>query len=186
MGRSLAALSRGILLLLFALVAAAPSAAAADKPVETAWRLLDYLSVDYAGAVRNGRVISQSEYGEMREFSASVTQRLQALPANPNKPSLISKSRALEGAIAGRSGAGEVAGQARSLGAALLAAYPVPLAPKVVPDVSRGARLYAETCAACHGSSGRADTPAAKALDPQPVAFADRGRARERTTVAPY
>lgn len=33
------------------------------------WQLLDYVSVDYAGAVQNGSVISEVEYGEMQEFS---------------------------------------------------------------------------------------------------------------------
>jgi high-affinity iron transporter len=36
--------------------------------VQTTWRLLDYLAVDYPGAVRDGRIVSQAEYDEMREF----------------------------------------------------------------------------------------------------------------------
>ena len=68
-----------VLLLLAALVL--PSTARADTAaVQTTWRLLDYIAVDYRGAVENGRVISPFEYAEMREFSASVTQRLGALP----------------------------------------------------------------------------------------------------------
>ena len=62
-------------LLLLAL--ALPAAAHADTAaVQTAWRLLDYIAVDYRGAVADGRVTSPSEYAEMREFSASVTRRL--------------------------------------------------------------------------------------------------------------
>src|SRR6185436_3818237 len=68
----------------------------------------------------------------------------------------------------------------------LLAAYPVPLAPQQVPDLARGALLYAEHCASCHGATGMADTAAARALDPHPVAFADRGRARQRSLFGLY
>src|ERR1044072_2574419 len=81
--------------LLLALIA--PAAARADNAaVQTAWRLLDYVAVDYRGAVANGRVTSPSEYAEMREFAASVTQRLNALPANPAKAGLVAEARALE------------------------------------------------------------------------------------------
>ena len=37
------------------------------------WQLLDYLAVDYGGAVRDGKVISASEYAEMQEFCLLYT-----------------------------------------------------------------------------------------------------------------
>ncbi|WP_417468131.1 hypothetical protein [Maricaulis sp.] len=46
---------------------------------QVAWRLLDYLAVDYAGAVSDGEVVNALEYAEMQEFSASVHDRLTAL-----------------------------------------------------------------------------------------------------------
>jgi len=72
------------------------------------------------------------------------------------------------------------------LGKALLDAYPVPLGPRKAPDLKLGAKLYAETCAACHGMTGHADTAMAKQLDPHPVAFADHERAAERSPFALY
>ena len=48
-------------LLSFALIAAfvpAPASAAGTPDVQTTWQLLDYLAVDYGGAVRDGKVIS--------------------------------------------------------------------------------------------------------------------------------
>src|SRR5204862_38275 len=54
---------------------------AQGQGAQVAWRLLDYMAVDYAGAVGpDGRVLSASEYAEMREFSSSVTQRIAASP----------------------------------------------------------------------------------------------------------
>jgi high-affinity iron transporter len=173
------------LLLLFALLMPV-SAHAANAPVQTAWRLLDYLAVDYPGAVSGGRIVSQAEYDEMREFSASVSRRLAALPPRPERAALIAEARALEAAIAARAAPAEIERRAHGLAGRLLAAYPVPLAPQRVPDLARGAALYAEHCASCHGATGRADTPAARALDPAPVAFADRDRARHRSLFGLY
>ena len=46
-------------------------------------------------------------------------------------------------------------GRPKTFAAELLAAYPVPLAPAQAPDLARGAALYAENCASCHGAQGR-------------------------------
>jgi high-affinity iron transporter len=154
--------------------------------VQTAWRLLDYLAVDYPGAVSGGRIVSQSEYGEMREFAGSVSQRISALPAHPQRAALLAEARALEAAIAVKAPPAEVERRAHALAGRLLVAYPVPLAPRAIPDLARGAQLYAQNCASCHGLTGRADTPAARALDPHPVAFADRARARRRSLFGLY
>ncbi|HYN45524.1 MAG TPA: cytochrome c/FTR1 family iron permease [Allosphingosinicella sp.] len=168
------------------LLAFAAPARADDAAVQTAWRLLDYVAVDYRGAVQGGRIISQAEYDEMREFSASVSQRLGALPATPERARLVADARQVEAAVARRAPPEEVDRMARALAARLLAAYPVPLAPAAAPDLAAGARLYAANCASCHGATGLADTPAARALDPPAIAFADRARARERSVFALY
>ena len=161
-------------------------ARADDAAVQTAWRLLDYVAVDYRGAVADGRIVSQAEYDEMREFSASVTTRLAALPPNPRRAFLVSEARRLEAAVARKAPPEEVDGMARGLAGRLLAAYPVPLAPSAAPDLAAGARLYAANCASCHGVNGRADGPAARGMDPPPIAFADRDRASERSIFALY
>src|SRR5215212_2061819 len=72
---------------------AAPEAVAGE--VQTSWRLLDYVAVDYPGAVAAGRVISDAEYAEMREFAASVSTRIAALPARPARPALIARAHDL-------------------------------------------------------------------------------------------
>ncbi|MDN3566247.1 cytochrome c/FTR1 family iron permease [Paeniroseomonas aquatica] len=163
-----------------------PGQAADDAAVQTAWRLLDYIAVDYPGAVEDGRVVSQSEYDEMVEFSESVRNRLGQLPFHPQQAQLQAEIIALEAAIAARAMPTDVAKLARGLAVHLLDAYPVPLAPTKTPDVSRGASLYAEQCASCHGLSGAGDGPAATNLDPPPIAFTDRSRAQERSLFALY
>lgn len=163
-----------------------PGRAADDAAVQTAWRLLDYIAVDYPGAVEDGRIVSQSEYEEMVEFAGSVRTRLGQLPFHPQQAQLVTDVTTLEAAIAARTMPENVARLARGLAARLLDAYPVPLAPAKTPDVPRGASLYAEQCASCHGLSGAGDGPAATNLDPPPIAFTDRSRAQERSLFALY
>lgn len=177
-----------LLMLVFALAAfAAPASAQAPQAeVQTSWRLLDYIGVDYREAVAGGRVINALEYEEMVEFSATVSAKLAALPDHPAKSGLVAAAGALEAAIAGKADPALVARQARDLASRLLGAYPVPLAPSQVPDLQRGAALYADNCASCHGAKGEGPAPAFAQLDPPPIAFADRARARDRSLFGLY
>jgi high-affinity iron transporter len=166
-------------------VVAAP-ASAQDQAVATTWRLLDYIAVDYREAVRGRKIVNPAEYQEMEEFSTSVNERLAELPAHAQKGSIVSEAGGLRRAIAARADPQEIEKRARSVGARLLAAYPVPLAPEAVPDLPRGAALYAENCASCHGASGDAKGPLSAGMDPPPIAFIDRARAAERSPFALY
>lgn len=185
----MSAYARLVALLLALATVALPTFSAAEETApssQVAWRLLDYLAVDYPGAVKDGNVVSASEYAEMREFSASVRERISGLPATSAKPQLVREAGELVGAIESKASATDVAARAHKLGAELLAAYPTPLAPTKAPDLAHGAALYTEQCAACHGASGLGDGPNAKTLDPKPVAFADVDRARQRSLFGLY
>ena len=157
-----------------------------DAEVQTTWRLLDYVAVDYAGAVAGGRVVNEAEYAEMVEFAGQVETRVKSLPSKSTKPDLIRRAGALRSAIAAKASPAAVAEQSRALAGALLAAYPVPLAPRSPPDVERGAALYVENCAACHGASGDGKGPNAARLDPPPIAFTDVTRANQRSVFGLY
>jgi high-affinity iron transporter len=156
----------------------------APANVSQAWQMLDYLATDYAGAVHDGHVISASEYAEMREFAGTVRQRLAQLPEQPGTPALRKEASQLVRLIDARAATTEVARQAHALADGLLAAYPVPTAPMHLPDLARGAALYQQTCAACHGAHGRGDGPAGAALDPPPIDFTDRTRADQRSVLS--
>jgi high-affinity iron transporter len=173
--------------LLLLLMAAWPATARADDAaVQTTWRLLDYVAVDYPGAIQDGRIVSQLEYDEMLEFSSSIEERLGTLPQRPQRAALVAGAGRLRDAIARKAPPPEVERLARSLGSQLLAAYPVPLAPAATPDLRQGVALYAQACASCHGLEGTARTPLATSMDPPPIAFTDRTRARERSLFALY
>lgn len=162
----------------------APATAAAPATVSQTWQMLDYLATDYAGAVRDGQVLSASEFAEMREFAGTVRQRIAQLPAGAATPALQAQAAHLAQLIDDKAATADVAAQAHALADALLAAYPVPTAPLHTPDLARGAALYQQTCAACHGARGHGDGPAGRALEPPPIDFTDRARADQRSALS--
>lgn len=159
---------------------------AQDADVKRVWQILDYLAVDYAGAVNDGKVVSQSEYDEMKEFATTARTKISSLEAKPERATLVAHANELEAAIASRAEPAKVGDMAKALAKQLVAAYPFPLAPKTIPEVQRGATIYSQHCASCHGSTGNGDGPAGKTLDPSPIAFTDKERASQRSVFALY
>lgn len=162
------------------------SAWANGAGVQTIWRLLDYIAVDYPGAVSGGKIVSSAEYAEMTEFAGEVDERVQALAPTSAKSDLLRRTKILRNAIATKAAPTSVAEQSRTLASALLAAYPVPLAPSFPPDLARAGKLYAENCASCHGMNGDGRGPNAARLDPPPIAFTDKARADQRSLFGLY
>nr|WP_249144835.1 FTR1 family protein [Bradyrhizobium lablabi] len=179
-------LSRLAVLVMLFILAFVGAASAETSDVETTWRLLDYIAVDYGGAVSHGAVSSPSEYAEQQEFAATVAAKLAALPPKPERQALLTEAARLQRAIAAKAEPEQVAEIAHGLAAALLAAYPVPLAPNKLPDLARGATLFSQNCAACHGEAGDGHGPDAARLDTPPIAFTDVERARQRSVFALY
>ncbi|MGW8142627.1 FTR1 family protein [Sphingomonas zeae] len=177
----------GALIAMFvAIMLVSPASAQTTAPVQTAWRLLDYVAVDYPEAVKGGQIVSPTEYAEMTEFSASARERITSLASSSAKADLARRATALERLIAAKAPAEAVGTAARSLAADLIAAYPVPLAPAVAPNYPRGQALFNQNCASCHATTGDGKGPKSVGLDPPPIAFIDKARARERSTFAFY
>lgn len=179
---------RYLRLLLVAFIALVGSHAAFGQtaPAQTIWRLLDYIAVDYAGAVADGQVVNDAEYQEMMEFSANARERLAGLPSTSARAGLLSGAEALQASIKAKADPSTVALSARKLAKELLASYPVPLAPTAAPNLARAGTLFTQNCASCHGANGNGQGPAAEGMDPPPIAFTDRGRARERSLFGLY
>jgi len=171
---------------LFATALAVSTVHGETPPAQIAWRLLDYIAVDYPGAVQDSKVISDAEFAEMTEFAASARERIHAMPASSAKADLLRRAGTLQALIASNAPAAFVAITARSIAADLIEAYPVPLAPANTPVFERGHVLFAQNCASCHGMSGDGMGPASIGLQPPPIAFSDKERARERSIFALY
>lgn len=187
-----ASLRRQLFALVITAFAALGGALAADLPagqeqqVRQLWQLLDYVAVDYSGAVSNGAVISDVEYQEMREFSDSALTQSKALPPHASREQLVTLATQLREAVLQKAEPDKVADLAQRAGNLLLAAYPIPVSPRSAPELAQGQRLYQAQCATCHGTAGGGDGPAAKQLEPKPIDFTDKERARARSILALY
>ena len=106
---------RALVLALLVGCALAAPASAQTAPAQIIWRLLDYIAVDYAGAVSDGQVVNEAEYVEMVEFSASVRQRLGELPPSEARAGLLQGAARLEAAIAAKAAPESIATSARQL-----------------------------------------------------------------------
>lgn len=166
------------------------SALAAAQGVQTQsrqlWQLLDYIAVDYAGAVENGKIISETEYAEMKEFSELVQFELNNLPAHPNKARLLDRAKTLNQKIQNKSAPAQVSQAARELAKGVHNAYPFPTEPETPPDLTLGRQLYQANCVQCHGASGQGNGPLAAQLEPAPTDFTDAARAAQRSKLALY
>ncbi|MEX5342659.1 FTR1 family protein [Pseudomonas sp. I2] len=157
--------------LLWPVLALCSTLVLAETPAEAtkALHLLGYIGADYPPTVRDGKVLDEGEYREQQEFSAVLAGLVDGLPAHAEREALVQGVQALRETIDQRQDGASVARQARQLGARLAVAYEVSQAPVITPDPARGASLYAQNCAICHGDSGAGDGPAGVGLEPPPA-----------------
>src|SRR5690349_23868910 len=101
--------------------------------VRQLWQLIDYVAVDYAGAVVDGQIANASEFQEMVEFATTIRSRVDSLPSREGRQLLAEQSRALEAAVSRHAAAAEVSQLAHGLASQLLTSYPIPFAPKSLP-----------------------------------------------------
>ena len=158
----------------------------AETTAQTIVHLLDYVGVDYPEFVKDGKVLDEAEYKEQQEFSTQVIDLLGKLPDVPRRAELVKQAETLKARVDGKAPGAEVAKLAAGLRWQVIDTYKIAVAPKSAPDLKRGAALYAEHCAACHGTQGRGDGPAAKGLDPKPSNFHDRERMAQRSLYGLY
>lgn len=166
----------GLILACLTFGAPLSGAVAQEETVGRLVHLLDYIGVDYGGAVIDGEVASAAEYAEMQEFTATVVDLTGGLPPGPGRDELLRQVQVLRGAVDGKAPAADVARLAAALKTRVGGLYGLSLAPQRAPDVAAGARLYGEYCAACHGAQGRGDGGAGQALTPPPSDFHDAAR----------
>lgn len=65
-----------MLLATFTLIGGSAHAAdTTESKAKQIWQLLDYVAVDYGGAIANGAVLKTSEYTEMQEFATTAERQ---------------------------------------------------------------------------------------------------------------
>ncbi|REH35601.1 hypothetical protein DFR26_2225 [Paraperlucidibaca baekdonensis] len=73
------------------------------------WQLIDYVAVDYSGAVADGTIVSASEYAEMLDFTESAQKQVAQLPAHPARNDVAQAITTLHAAVVRKATAKEVA-----------------------------------------------------------------------------
>ena len=149
-------------------------------------QLIDYVGVDYAEAVADGQVINPGEYQEMLDFSAGIQQLVAGLPVDDNRTLLQGQAGKLAEQIAGKAAPAEISAVTADMRLAVINGYQVTAIPRQPPDLKRGAVLYMEQCASCHGAAGDGLGALAAGMDPPPVNFLDHERYSQRTLYGLY
>lgn len=159
------------------------SALAASDPGRMV-QLVDYVGVDYPGAVADGVVVNAGEYAEMRDFAAAIQEQVRDLAGQA--PELVNMAETLAAQVEQRAPPAQVAASATALRLALVDRFDIVTTPRRAPDLARARNLYAQHCAVCHGVDGQGDGPAATGLVPPPTDFQDAGRWGQRTLFGLY
>ncbi|RYZ93412.1 MAG: c-type cytochrome [Proteobacteria bacterium] len=164
-----------LIVLLCALTFTLTASAQDSKPSpELVVHLLDYLAKDYGGAVQGGKVISKSEYAEQVEFAVIVGKNANSVPALSGNSEFMAQVTKLKSMIDSKTAPEEVAALARTLQQSAISLAGIDVAPRGIPDLANGARLFQTACISCHGNTGRGDGPAGASLDPKPANFHDK------------
>ncbi|WP_437274659.1 c-type cytochrome [Sorangium sp. So ce375] len=162
------------------LVGERPALADPGEPAEVEARrlihVLGYVAMDYGGCVVNGAVTSTIEYDEQLALlgeAMQVATRIQPSALESGAGDLAQGVAGVRGLVEAKAAGEEVAIAARGARDRVAAAFRLAEAPLSRPDAQRGAALYQENCATCHGPTGHADTRRAATLVPHPANFHD-------------
>ncbi len=149
-------------------------------------QLVDYVGVDYAEAVAEGEIINPAEYAEMIDFSEGILQHVAGLPAGDTRQSLQQQADLLSDSVVAKAVPADIRVLTGAMRAAIIDGYKVTVVPRKQPDLVRGALLYSEQCASCHGANGEGDGQLAAGMDPAPINFHDYPRYAQRTLYGLY
>lgn len=142
--------------------------------------LLDYISTDYAGAIQDGRIVSELEYKEQVRFAADMlaigNRLLESHAPDVRERNVLGGLRELERQVLAKVDPSEVAHTCRRTRDEVVTRFRLKTAPTRRPLLTEAQRLYTDSCAICHGESGDAQTPRAQVLDPRPASFRDPER----------
>jgi high-affinity iron transporter len=144
-------------------------AAPLSAQVETVQRIAGMVAIaadEYGkGIDAQGKLISIDEYREAVGFLSDARTSAGRLPAERRGAGAILDS--LIGAVNAKRPPAEVKALASRFATALGSGAALDL-PKLPLDPDSGGRVYASTCASCHGARGLGDGPAAKGMNPAP------------------
>ena len=147
-----------------------------ENVAQTVVHLLNYVSFDYAEAVKDGQIINDQEYDEQLEFAAHIIDltRTSSFLPSPQKEILLKEMGLLLEKIKEKVADEEIAAIASRIKNEIIELADIATAPRFWPDLSSGKELYQSLdCISCHGEQGRGDGILAPGLEPPPGNFFD-------------
>lgn len=147
-----------------------------EDEIRTLVTLLDYVAKDYAGAVAGGKIINETEYQEITEFTQNCIILQDKLKAKVNKPAfsgLGDELASLLKLVQNKSNTESIASQSKQIKEQILAMGLMKLSPKNWPSLKSGMVIYNKNCVTCHGKTGAGDGVLAANLTPKPSNFQD-------------
>ena len=157
-----------------------------NKSAQAALYILDYIRVDYAGAVADGKVLVASEYQEQQELTQHLLEVVKQLPETAQSNKIEADGNAIYDAVKQKASSEALAKLAQEMMLLIIANYPVQTSPKLLPDLKLGASMFQENCSRCHGVAGFGNGPLAKSLTTPPANFHDAKRQYQRNLLGLY
>lgn len=161
----------------------------ADHKVRTLVNLLDYIGKDYPNAVKDGAIINESEYSEMKEFSSRIKQLQKDIDKNLDDETFSALSediKQLQSSVDDKASQQKIASISSNVQQQVLSLNLITVTPSSWPDIKKGKKLYQANCTSCHGAEGFGDGQLAKNLDPPPSNFHDDALAANLSPLQAY
>jgi high-affinity iron transporter len=133
--------------------------------------LLNYIAADYSGAVKNGAVISVSEYNEQTEFSRTVVELVEQEEKFRLNPAIQQGVVRLNQLVLDKKSAEEIRTTAVLVQGEVLKVSGLRQSPQKWPNLKHGKEMFSKQCAQCHGGTGHGDGPSSGNFDPKPANF---------------
>ncbi|MDB5283389.1 MAG: high-affinity Fe2+/Pb2+ permease, partial [Bacteroidota bacterium] len=137
---------------------------------------LNYLSHDYKGAVKNGEIISKSEYHEMQEFGESAIKYFKEISHEWSAQDSIAigiRIYHIDSLIGKHAPYEMVSPYCVETKNKIIAISGLRITPVVFPSIDNGKVVFKTECAKCHGDNGFGDGLEGKDLSPRPRNFHD-------------
>lgn len=138
--------------------------------------LLQYLEGDYPGAVA---AQSPEELTEQRDFAKEAVKAATELKAT----AYLERLESIRARIEKAEDPAGVSKDCGDLARTIAQEQQLAQAPKQLPSLEAGAKVYAASCVVCHGEKGDGKTAIAPTLNPPPSSFHDPER---MGTLTPY
>lgn len=143
-----------------------------ESNIQTIIHLLDYLSKDYPAAVKNGVIIDEGEYLEMKEFSETILSLSKKLELTKKQANQIQRNLMdLRANVLNKVSHQKIKAVTSKVKWAIINFTEFEISPSNWPNIDNGQKLFLNNCIQCHGASGNGKGKLAMGLNPAPTNF---------------